>query len=376
MHTFEALERRRLFSAAFSILDLSAPATAAGFNQARVAAIDPTGRLIVGIDSTAYGVGAPILWSVGRHGRWHVTELPSPAHEATLHAVNASGEIVGSFFESADLSSSMHAGLWRPNRHGRYSLLDLGRLHHSPAAVDYDALAINASGVIVGSADGLRDGSFGTSREDAIEWRVGPDGTITRVDLSAHYTAGLPANARLGNRFSATAISDTGEILVQRTAFGRGVKDGVYLWRIDQSKPIHVADGHAVAVLNNGSIVVNDATQSATDLATTAILTPRGRTRYASMGFTAVAATEHISSVNHAGAAAGDSGGLNTATFWFYRHGEGGFSRIRFLYGQLPANAGWDALDGASGIDDANDIIGIGRVGGQDHAFLLVPARA
>ena len=60
-----------------------------------------------------------------------------------------------------------------------------------------------------------------------------------------------------------------------------------------------------------------------------------------------------------------DAVGNDRAVLWF--HGT-----IMDLNDQIPSGSGWTLVE-ASSINSSGQIVGFGRIGGQDHAFLLTP---
>jgi probable HAF family extracellular repeat protein len=236
-------------------------------------------------------------------------------------AINDAGQVVGNLWSSNDASSVSHAFLYSNG-----VMTDLGTMGYKASA----AGGINASGQVVGWAgDPLVKGhAFLYS-----------GGVMTEL--------GVPS----GNYTTASGINDSGLVVGQVTP----PYPGAYLYSISAGTMTSLGNGDAVAI-NAGGQVVGEIDSHAF-LYSGGVTTDLG---------TLGGASSEAAGINTGGQVVGDSytsGGADHA--FLYRGGS-----LLDLNSLIAPASGW-TLEKANGINDSGQIVGVGSIGGQEHAFLL-----
>jgi probable HAF family extracellular repeat protein len=346
----EALEDRLCPSS--TVLDLGT----LGGTYSNASAVNSSGQ-VVGMAYTAAGAGYShaFLWQNGA-----MTDLGTLGGAfSSAGDINDAGQIVGSSRTTADPTAS-HAFLWTPTiANGTSgSMIDLGTLGGASSS----ASAINNHGQIVGFSKNA-GGDFHT-----FVWENG-----VMYDLDAL----LPASSGWVTQFYGIDINDNKQIAgtglfngVQR-AFLITDNDGTFAnggltitnlgtlggvssqgFGINSSGQVvgwsNVANGNPHAFRYSGGVM--------TDLKTL-VGTPYLGVSYAN-------------AINDSGQIVGssvyDSTGSHHAVIW--QNG-----KTNDLNKQLPRHSGW-VLEGAYDINGVGQIVGQGMIGGQRHAFLMVPS--
>jgi probable HAF family extracellular repeat protein len=77
--------------------------------------------------------------------------------------------------------------------------------------------------------------------------------------------------------------------------------------------------------------------------------------------------------INHAGVVVGYATPANPNATTYHAFVHSG-SKMQDLNGLIPRNSGW-VLEAANSINDSGEIVGYGAINGQEHGFLLTPAK-
>lgn len=307
-------------------------------------------RMPNGIGQDGTVVGADMTTGHPQAFVWVNGAITSPGHlptdnESTAMAVNASGEVVGaSILDMGILSGPFIQGFAWTNGQG------MARLQ--PHGVDQAAAgsSVNDSGVIVGYT-ALETGRFSDGTTHATSWSNPQAVAALLPEFAGESTS------------TATDMSNNG-LIVGSGTYG-GVQKGV-LW---DSQGIHeIPSLNGVAALPNAVIDDGSVVGSAT-----------GRAFYYSqwggpvdLGTLAGATSSSAGDINTSHQIVGASGsfnGLSHATLW---NSIGAPQDLNSLLDS--SGAGW-LLESAVGINDAGQIVGYGRIGGGfvDHGVLLTP---
>ena len=225
------------------------------------------------------------------------------------------------------------------------TLTDLGSIAPGDAV---KVAGVNAGGVVAGT----------TTTGGATTGFTLSGGAMTL--LGALPGADLPATS------AANAINDAGQVV----GVGSWVNGGTRAFRTD-------AGG---ALVSLGTLGGNDSTATAINAAgqvvgysVQSIYGIRAFIYFDGVGMTALSYLDfyHDSrayGLNNAGDVVGtsvDASGLPHAVAWL-----GGGGAINDLNALIPPTSGW-TLESASAINNGGDIVGYGRIGAQEHAFLL-----
>lgn len=328
-----------------------------GGTYSDASAVNASGQ-VVGMSYTAAGAGSShaVLWQNGA-----MTDLGTLGG-ATSSAgdINAAGQIVGSSRITAD-STVNHAFLWSPTvANGTSgSMTDLGTL----GGTGSNSGAINNHGQIVGFSRNA-GGDFRT-----FVWENG-----VMYDLDAL----LPANSGwVTQAFDGVDINDNGQIAgtgsfngVQR-AFLISDNDGTFAnggLTITNLGTLGGASSQGYGINSSGQVV--GWSNVARDGSPHACLFSGGVvTDLKTLG----GSGSYAYAINDAGQIVGTSNyqrqgsfDPNHAVIW--QNG-----RISDLNKQLPRGSSW-VLESAYDINGTGKIVGQGTVGGQRHAFLMIPS--
>ena len=297
-------------------------------------------------------------------------------------AINASGWVVGYSATAGDAAS--HAFLWR---HG--VMTDLGTL---PGGTSSRANAINDRGQVVGSSDALTPSPSAAGDVVAPQAFLYSGGKLIDIDPDTQpsYPPGswayginnagqvvgdvlAPSGDSRAFLYSGGAFATlpiAGDEPQARDINRRGAIVGStfvetsppFLFAGGAQTNLGSAPGQAEAINGRGTIAgwakgaggyshaFLDTAGALTDLGTLGGLTSRAN---------ALDDTGRV--VGTADVAAG------TAHAFLYRHGA-----MLDLNQLISGSSGW-VLESASGVSDRGEIVGVGTIGGVEHAFLLVP---
>ena len=212
------------------------------------------------------------------------------------------------------------------------------------------AISVNCNGIVVGAMV-MNDGSTHAFAYDIL--------TGSHTDLH-------PILAMGGSNDTAYAVNATGEIV----GCGETVTGGAYRGFLynPQTKIVTklglTGDNSCAADVDSANAVAGSATNSSH--ATRGFLWQSGKAiDLGDLG----AGYADVQGMNDNGVVVGESSRLGTEAHAFVWENTTG---IRDLNTLIPATSGW-VLYRAYGVNDLGEIVGVGKVNGATHAFLLVP---
>jgi len=327
--------------AGFTVTDLGAFGTgqfsgATGIDAAGAA----SGTASVG------GLGVAVESMPGGHFQI-ISPLGSPGASSSANAINATGDVVGSFFDAAD----HHSHAFRTVNGLAIDLGTFSDAHYQGA--DSRGVAINASGEVLGSAR-LRDGSN-------VAFRTGGGGQFAPIALPGGSLVGQGAGLNDSGTAVGSYLNAQGISRVFVAAEGASGTD--LLSRYATSG--FGLNSYASAINNRG------------DVTGYGDFNGQSHAFFASAGgqFVDIGVTSGFSSsvsigMNSQGQVVGemDNHGSNSrAMLWDQTAGL--FDLNTLL---SPADQVW-TLTVATGINDKDQISGQGYINGQLHGFLLTP---
>src|SRR5271165_390101 len=297
------------------------------------------GRAINSLGDVAVdNAGVSYVWTPTHH---YLTLMPlAGGTETAVFGINSHGIVVGESF----FSVGYHAALWISGKP-----TDLGTL---PGGVLSWANAINASGLIVGAADGTNVGP------EAVLWSsAGPKGL--------GFLTG-------GSYSDACGINRVGQVVGFSDLTGGGYHG--FIW----SKATGMQDlGTLPGGGGSSASAINDSGQVAggSDCGTAcqhAVLWSSVKHSITDLGVLPGASFSSAFGINNHGVVVGSSGYISNADHAFVWTSTGGMQDLNNL---IPQNSGW-SLQYAFAINDNGQIAGFGDLNGQERGFLLTPIAA
>lgn len=301
-------------------------------------------------DTAAAGYNHAFLWQNGVMTDLGI--LPG-ATRSGAGDINDTGQIVGGSSGTVNNTNWSHAVLWQNG-----IMTDLGTLGGDSGS----ASAINNSGQIVGYSK-TAGGDYRT-----FVWE---SGVMYNLD------ALLPANSGWVTQFYGIDINDNRQIAgtglfngVQR-AFLISDNDGIFAnggLTITNLGTLGGGSSQGYGINSSGQVVGWSSTKDflghafrysggvMTDLKTL-------------VGNPTQSPFSSANAINDAGQIVGHSGAAGTGVYHAFLWQNG---KMSDLNKQLPRGSAW-VLDTASDINGTGRIVGNGRIGGQGHAFLMVP---
>ncbi len=325
--------------------------------------------------------------------QYSVTDLLTLGGSSTYAAgLNNSGEVVG---YSLNMSNSERAFLYS----GSGPMMDLGSLGGSAGGAAY---GINDSGQVVGDAYTAQNVSYHAFRtaanqpinpktddlltlggRDSTAWAINSSGQVVGdssttvigqfVDHAFLYRGSGPMVdlGTLGGIYSiASDINDSGQVVgdAYTAAFnGTAVNHAFLYFGSGPMKDLGTlggTDSSAYGINNSGQVVGSADTTG--DNSQHAFLYGGGLMK--DLG-TLGGVNSTARGINNSGEVVGDSSPLSNSDDAFLYRRNGPMMDLNSL---IPSNSGW-VLGQANAINDRQQIVGIGTIGGQSHGFLLTP---
>jgi probable HAF family extracellular repeat protein len=277
------------------------------------------------------------LWSDGA-----LTDLGTLGGvQSHAHGVNGSDQVVGDADIFDPFAEIRHAFLWQNG-----GMVDIGTL----GGIESVATAINADGTIVGFSDLSPSGSH------AFEWKAG-----LMTDLGV-----LP-----GDDFSAAAAINDGGVIVGSSTHVNFSQVFVYRNGVMRGLPELGDLASSNGINDHGQIIATSFDYG--DLAWHALLWRRGVVT--DLGRVPDGTNSYAYGINDAGQVVGvgqfvRSGSDIVDHAFLWRRGH-----MYDLNDLIPPGSGWE-LTHAISIADGGAITGTGQIGGETHAYLLLPVRA
>lgn len=264
------------------------------------------------------------------------------------YGINNQGHIVG----MADLTSGMHHGFLTTNGPGGFTMMDLGTLDGTNSA----AFAINDYDAIVGQAD------LSSGLSHAFVWTNLASGMMDIDAGDSSSSAGYGMNgsnqvtgfAHFNGTMSAftTAAGTMGGGMSNMGTMGGG------------ASVAYGIGNHGTAV---GASAMSNGSQHAFYSSSGGMM---GGVTLNDMG-TFGGTNSQAYCINTFSNIVGTADTTNGMSHAFLYSG----GMMRDLNDLIPTNSGWMLME-ARGINDTNQIVGTGLMGGQMHAFLLTPVSA
>ena len=277
----------------------------------------------------------------------HFQTLNSLGLSSSANGINANGDLVGSFFDSADHHS--HAF-----RTVNGLAIDLGSFSGAKyEGADSRGVAINASGEVLGSAR-LRDGSN-------VAFRVGSSGQFAPIALPGGSLVGQGAGLNDNGTAVGSYLNAHGISRVFVAAEGSGGTDLLSHYATSGFG----LNSYASAINNRGDVTGYGDFNGQSH----AFFVSAGG-QFVDIGVTGGFSSSVSIGMNSQGQVVGemDNHGSNSrAMLWDQTAGL--FDLNTLL---SPADQGW-TLTVATGINDKDQISGQGYINGQLHGFLLTP---
>ncbi len=341
------------------VLSVSALAFSAGvlLAQSHYAVVD-LGTL-GGTNSRAYGLnnhGTIVGDAMRPDGRTHAFVFTNGVMmdlgtmggtNSHAYGINDMGHIVG----DADLTNGMHHGFFATNGMGGFMMSDLGALGGSNST----AFCINAFDAITGAGDlpsglshafvwtnrtsGMMDIDASDASSSAGHWMNGAGQVVGYAHFSGVMSAFMTGSGMMGGGMTDMGTMGGGSSSVAHSVNSAGT-------------------GVGASLMSNGS---QHAFYSSSGM---------GRMTLHDMG-TLGGTNSQAFCINAGGAIVGTADVTNSMPHAFLFSG----GMMRDLNNLIPTNSGWMLME-ARGINDTNQIVGAGLMGGQMHAFLLTPVSA
>jgi probable HAF family extracellular repeat protein len=324
--------------------------SAATYNVIDLGTLGGTSSQALGINNAGQIVGYAITSSNQQHAAYWANSSSPAIDLGTLGgtfgeaiAINPSGEMIGDATTSGDAHDD--PAVWTNSSSGAINLGGLG-------GTNGGAQGINTSGQIVGYAyttNNLQHAAFWNNRS-------GP-----AIDLG---TLGGSSSVAFGINVSGQIVGDANTTSNNSHAA---------YWPNSSSEPVDLgtlggtlSDAYAV---NNLGQIVGDA-YTAGDAAYHATLWTNSSSGLIDLGTLGGAYGQAlgINAASQIVGTASTSNGTFHAAFWTV-----GTNSALDLNSLIPMNSGW-VLQQANAINDSGEIVGFGTIGGQTHAFALVPA--
>jgi probable HAF family extracellular repeat protein len=321
----EELEGRRLLSA-FSIADLGT----LGGASSRAYAINDTGD-VVGEAATSSGATHAFLFHQGMHdlGTFGATD-------SSARAINNAGTIVGWAAQNTD---STHAFAYYQN-----TMHDLGSLGGYQFQFS-QAFGINKAGKIVGESGTAADVSI----HDAVQFNGGVHQLAAPATVVDSYAQGINSSGAIVGWANTDGVTDYA-FLRQDAAHG-----------LQNLGTLGGPTSRALAI-NSGGVVVGWAdVPSGTHHAFGYV-----NQTMVDLGMLGGTVSEAYG-INDAGVVVGTA----VTTDGAY-HAFAYFIGMADLNTLIPANSGWELIEARS-INSSDQIVGVGMINGQLHAFLMTP---